>query len=241
MSRSLLVKLFLALFIGLFLGFTIWFQSYRKEPSPVESTRVDSTSIEQKTSASPLNIKGLSYSTYAGNKLIARIEADEFKVRQRKFWVFNIKPFNEATLTNVRLKVYFYKDTPSKTKDVDMLSFSKDILTLDKEGKATSKEIGLITRGVINGFVLEIYKADKASILIKAQKAYIDFRRKGIKMMDVSMEGASSGKFIQSKTVMWNNKEKVFEIPGEYISRTQHGITNGKRIKVDLDFNAAPL
>jgi hypothetical protein len=130
---------------------------------------------------------------------------------------------------------------PSKASDVNLLSFGEDILSLDKDGKSLSKEIGLITRGVIKGFVLEIYKADTPYILIKAKKAYIDFRRKKIKMIWVSMKDVSSGKLIRSRSVIWNNKEKVFEIAEKYIAVTPKGMTSGKRIKVDLDFVITPF
>ncbi len=229
--KQTIVKVSLILIIALSLGFILWALSHRKESSPPLST-------EQKTSTSPLRIKGLSHSTYFDDKLIAGIEADEFKVNQRRFWVFNIRPFNEATLTNVRLEFHFYDDMPSEK---DLLSSVGDILSLNKQGKAVSQEMGLITRGVIKGLVFEMYKGERLSILIKAQKAYIDFKRKKINMIGVSMESISSRKLIKSRSIIWNSKNKVFEIPGKYMAQTPKGQASGKGIKVDLDFTVTPL
>lgn len=230
MTSSLFAKVSLISVLVLSLVLFLWNLSQRKEtPSP---------STEQKTSTSPLRIKGLSHSTYFDDKLIASIEADEFKVNQRRFWVFNIRPFNEATLTNARLEFHFYDDMPSEK---DLLSSVADILSLDKQGKVTSKEMGLITRGVIKGLVFGMYKGERLSILIKAQKAYIDFKRKKINMIRVSMENVSSRKLIKSRSIIWNSKNKVFEIPGKYMAQTPKGQASGKGIKVDLDFTVTPL
>jgi len=225
MTHSLFVKVSLIVVIVLSLGLILWGLSQKKETS--------FPSIVEKTSPYPIKIKGLSYSTYDSNRLIARIKADEFKVNPKRFWVFNIRPFNEATLTNSRLEVHLYENMPS---DVELFSFGKDLLSLNKKGKAASKGMGLITRGVIRGLILQVYKADRLSIVVKAKEAYIDFKRKETHLVRAGIENVLSKKLIKSRSIIWDNKEKVFKIPGEYIALTPKGITKGRGIKVDLDF-----
>lgn len=213
--------------VVLSLGLILWGLSQRKETT--------APSIEQKSSPYPVKIEGLSYSTYDYDKdrLIARIKADEFKVNPRRFWIFNVRPFNEATLINAILEIYLYEDMPS---EVNLFSFAQEFLSLNKEGKSALKGMGLITRGVIKGLTLMVYKADKLFLVVKAKEAYIDLKRKETRLVTVSIEDVLSKKLITSRSVVWDNKEKVFKIPGEYRAQTPKGQASGKGIKVDLDF-----
>lgn len=230
MKRTI-VKVSLILIIALSLGVILWDRFHGNESSPPISP-------ERKTSTPPLRIKGLSHSAYFNDKLIARIEADEFKVNQRRFWVFNIRPFNEVTLTNAKLEVHFYEEMPS---EADMFSFAKDILSLNKKGKSDLKGMGLITRGVIKNLTLEVYKAEKLSMVVRARKAYIDFRRNKTRFEMADIEDVVSKKRIKSKSGIWNNKEKVFVIPGDYVVQTPEGRASGRGIKIDLNFTVTPL
>ncbi len=231
MSQPFPVKTSLILIIALSLGFILWGLSLRKETAPPPVVR--------KTSPYPIWLQGFTASTYEGDRLITKIEADEFKVNPRRFFIFNIKPFNEATLTNVRLDVHLYKGMSSKT---DLFSFSEGVLPLMNGGKKFAvKGMGLITRGVIKGFILKIYRADRLSMVVKAGRGYIDFKKKETKMKGVSMEDVLSGRLIKSSSAIWDDKEKVFNIPGEYIAMTPKGQARGRGIKVDLDFVVSPL
>ncbi len=232
MSQPLPVKTSLILVIALSLGFIIlWGLSQRKETA--------TPPVEKKTSPYPTWIKGFNASTYEGDRLITKIEADEFKINPRRFFIFNIKPFNEATLTNVRLEIHLYKGMSSKA---DLFSFSEGVLPLMNGGKKFAvKGMGLITRGVIKGLVLKIYRADRLSMVVKAGKGYIDFKKQETKMKGVSMEDVLSGRLIKSSSVIWDDKEKVFKVPGEYIAMTPKGQARGRGIKVDLDFVVSPL
>ncbi len=195
-------------------------------------------SAGQKMHSYPLRIKGLSATTYNDDKLTARIEADELRVNQRRFFVFNIRPFNEATLTNARLEVHLYKHMPLKA---NLFSSAKNILGLDKKGKSRMRGLGLITRGVVNGFTLEVYKAGKLSLRVKAEKAYIDFKKKKTELLNAGLEDVQSKKLIKSRSVIWDNEENVFRIPGIYIATTPRGTARGKGIKVDFDFAVSLL
>lgn len=176
-----------------------------------QTRKVSSPFPEQKTSPYPLRISGFSYVSYDEEKPIVEIRADEFKVKPRKYFVFNIRPFNEATLTNARLKVHLDE---GESQDFDLLSFGKDILGMTEKGKSRVKAMGVITRGIIKGLVLEIYKADKLSLVVTAKEAIIDFKKQEATLVTASIEDKLSNKLTTSRSVVWSGKDKAFKIPG---------------------------
>lgn len=242
MIKGIINKLFILPVLGVSLLFVFL---------ALDRDRIDPHSVERETSgqgfSSPLRIKGLHYKTYDNNRLKASIVADEFVVRNRKFWMFNIRPFKEAVLENAVFHVYQNRDRTSggdkarEEEGLNLLSFGSDILAIDKKGKSALIEKGIVTKGVIRGLVLKIYETDKLSMLVRANKADVDFRKNRVKMTYVNMEHVPSGKTIKSSSAVWNSKEKVFEINGSYTAQTQDGMTNGRKIKVDLDFDITPL
>jgi len=224
-----IIKAFLVFIATLSLGLILWGQ--RKETA--------TPPVARKVSPYPVWIQGFTASTYQGDRLVTKIEADEFKINPRRFFIFNIKPFNEATLTNVRLDIHIYKGMSSKA---DLFSFSEGVLPLmNGDKKFAAKGMGLITRGVIKGLILKIYRADRPSMVVKASSGYIDFKKNETKMKGVSIEDVLSGRLIKSSSVIWDNKEMVFNVPGKYIAMTPEGRARGKKIRVDLDFAVSPL
>ncbi len=230
MARSWFVKIPLILFLLLSLMLSFQYVSQRRETS--------SPSTDQERCLYPVRITGLSYSTFDDDKLIIKIKADEFKVNPRKYFAFNIRPFNEATLTNARLNVHLYEERSS---EVDPFSFGEVIFSLNKKGAFSMKEMGLITRGVIKGLALEVYKVDKLSLVITAREVIIDFKSKEARLIMASIEDILSKKLITSRSVIWSGKEKIFKIPGAYRAVTSRGKTSGRGIKMDLKGNVGVI
>ena len=52
--------------------------------------------------------------------------------------------------------------------------------------------------------------------------------------MNVSVEDVSLKKRISSKSVIWDNKEKVFKVPGEYMMLADRKVTKGKGLEIGL-------
>jgi hypothetical protein len=50
----------------------------------------------------------------------------------------------------------------------------------------------------------------------------------------------SPKRIIVSKKVIWNGKDEVFEIPGDYLALTPEGKVSGKGIKLDVKFIVNP-
>jgi len=188
----------------------------------------------------PIWIKGLTASKFDGDKILSQVRAEEFKVNPRRYFVFNIRPFNEATFTNVRLETHYYPDLTEKTKELGLFPPAEHMIPI-KVAKVPLKGEGIITRGVVTGFIWEIFKADRLCLVVKAKAAQIDFKEKEIKLINVSIEDESSQKLIMSRSAIWSEKEKSFRIPGKYLAATPKGKAVGKGIKLDLNFVASPL
>ena len=203
MTRSLLIRLSIVFVVIISLGFFFRNLIFQKELTPP-------VTLEKEQSISPFSIKGFSHSAYHDDKLIAKIAADELTVKQRKLFVFNVRPFHEAVLTNAKFEFHLYENMPS---EADLLSSAKEILSVDREGRAVSKEMGLITRGVIKGLVLKMYKAEDPYMLIKAKKAYMDFRNGTIKMQGVVLDEVITGKTVESGANFWSTLEEVQLFP----------------------------
>ena len=184
----------------------------------------------------PFKMEGFSYRSYNGDRLVASIEADEFKIDRRKFWIFNIQPFKEATFKRANLKLYLGNNAAGSG-DEGLMMLGEDFLKLD----GMEKRKGLVSRGIINGLTLEIFDADQPSILVSAKKAYIDPKKKMVRMQGVLMKDMSSGNEITSRFVNWNQQERNFRIPGEYVARSEGSVKGGKMVKVGLDFDISPL
>ncbi|MDO8282991.1 MAG: hypothetical protein Q7U10_10295 [Thermodesulfovibrionia bacterium] len=186
----------------------------------------------QAGSNNPHRMKGLSYSSFDDkNNLLANLEADEFRIGQRRFWMFNIRPLKEATIDNARFKLYLDKNSSSRS---DIFSFTEKFLSLDNGGKATGGS-GLISRGVINGLSFDVFRGDTELIRVKAEKAYIDFRKKRMKLISASIDDVENKKIIKSGLVFWNDKDKSFDVPGEYSATAGSKVSAGKRLTIRLD------
>ncbi|MDY6839411.1 MAG: hypothetical protein SWH78_15710 [Thermodesulfobacteriota bacterium] len=162
-----------------------------------------------------MRITGFSYVTYDKEKPILKIEADEFKVNPRKYFVFNIRPFNEATVTNARLEVYLNEGA---SPGFDLLSLGKDIFHMNEKGKSRVTGMGVITRGIIKGLVLEIYKGDNLSLVVTAKEALVDFKKQEANLLRATIEDKLSNRRTTSRAVLWKAKDKIFAIPQEHTS-----------------------
>ncbi len=219
MTGSHWARISAILVLALSLVLLVCFLGQRREPL--------SGSSEQETFAYPLRITGLSYSTY-DDKCTIKMEADEIKVHPRKHFVFNIRPFDEATLTNARLEVHLKE---GGSLEIAPFSIGRDLLSLNEKGKPNTKGTGLITRGVVKGLAIEIYRGNELSLVVKAQEAIVDFKRKEARLAMANIENRLSQETITSSSVVWSDKEKVFKIPGAYQAVNSAGRVSGKGLR----------
>ena len=233
MSYFSLGKVVLVSMVTFSFGLLSWELIPKKEPA-------DIVSIREKSSIYPIRLQGISNSIYDNNRIIAKMEADEFKVNPRKFFVFNVKSLNEITITNVKLEIYYNNDNKNSS-NVDLIPLSQLQFSEFKEGNRAKNGMGLITRGIVKGLSLRVYKANQLSLVVKAKEAHINFRNREMRMKNASIEEVISKRLIESKSIIWDNEQKLFDIPGEYIIVTSREKAKGKGIKVGIDFELNPL
>ncbi|MBI4826730.1 MAG: hypothetical protein HY807_09990 [Nitrospirae bacterium] len=224
LSRISLISIFsAAAALCLVIVLTV-FNNDRKQPALVKDTTSARPGFDH-----PHSMKGFSYSSFDDkNNLLAKLEADEFRIGQRRVWIFNIRPFKEATIDNARFTLYLDKNRLSKP---DIFSSTEEFLSLDNGGGAK----GLIFRGVINGLSFDVFRGDMALVRVKAEKAYIDFRKKRMKLVNASIDDAENKKAVKSGLVFWNDRDKSFDIPGEYSETAGGNISAGKGLTIRLD------
>lgn len=233
-NRSSIIKISLILIIFLSVGM-IFFVSVQKK------TQSDtSNSLTRKYHPGPLRITGLKQHTYSDGKLTTMLKADEFKIRPRKLHflfnmspiinirpIFNIRPYNEAILKNAKLGIHLY---PEISEETELFLIDKNMLSSDLKG------MGIITRVLIKGLAINIYKNEILSLKVTADKACFYLRKKKLNLIDATITDILSQKHIMSKFIIWDEKEKLFKIPGQYIAVTPKGKISGIGIKFGMDF-----
>jgi len=195
----------------------------------------------------PFSIRGISYKNYDNGRLVTRVSADEVKVDDRKFWIFNVRPFKEAVLDHAVIQLYLdgnsavQTDQNRRSPDAHLHDFGSDILSIGRGMNRDAMRSGVISRGVIRDLTLEIYDSGRIGMTIESRKAYVDFSRKLLKMVDATMSDMRGGSIIKSRSVIWNSEKEVFEISGNYMKQSPEGSSKGKMIQVDMNFNISQL
>ncbi|NIO17189.1 MAG: hypothetical protein GTN70_09355 [Deltaproteobacteria bacterium] len=224
--KNILLTLLSALFI-----MTLLWAALKRDPLPPETGK-------RTRLVSPASIKGISATTIRSGRVVSRIIADELSVKPRRFYIFNIKPFNEIGMTNAKLE--YHLSEGSTPEGGDPFSLDEHISSL--KGIAVSRSgLGVITRGVIKGFVLEVMRGEVPLLSVSSEEAQIDLEKKRTELIRACLQDLKTGKKITSNRIIWDAREKVFKIPGRYLAKSPEGNSRGKGIRVDLDFTVSLL
>lgn len=219
MKKSSAVKIIFIFALGLFIVWMLLPEKKKTNTSPPPYNP-------------PLLINGLSYKAYNNGILVSKMEAEEFKIRPRKFFIFNIKSVNEAILTNVKLNMYIKN---KELADIDLLNPIFDGTT----GKGTGT--GLITRAIIKGIDVNIFISDVLTHKLKATSADFMLKKKKIVFYNASLEHPPSSKLISAKKIIWDAQEKAFMVYNLDKASSPKEKAKGKGLKIDLDFNMKPI
>jgi hypothetical protein len=224
----------------LVLGLGVWSMWPRKEVVRQPSSPAAGEEI---CPTCPIVIKGISAQELKGGRRAYSFKADEFKINPRAFGVFLIQPIKEATLVNAFMEVYLSAQGNS-TQEVDL--FPSSLLSTATSSDPNSKKlamagIGVVTRLVFNNLHLNIYKGEELTISVVASEAFTDLKNRETVLKGFQIEHKPSKKFISTRSAIWDAKEKVFKIPGEYIAVTPKGKAKGYGIKVNLDFKVKKI
>lgn len=185
-------------------------------------------------SSHPMAIKGLVFSNYEGDRLQSRVKADQLLVKPRQFSVFRIKSVNEVVLTNTFFEIYQYPAEKGSAAGEERFSLGAQ-LTSGVKGLAGLKGMGRVTRAVLLGMKMEVLNSGHPHLRLSAQNAEMSINKAEMQMENVLIENPVSGKRLISKVVIWDEKNRVFVVPGEYRLQTPGGISVGKNVAVDLN------
>lgn len=186
----------------------------------------------------PIRIQGLRLQGFKGSRETVKAVAKELKVKPRKFFIFNIKPFNELTTDHVTME--FYKSEAGQS-GIDIGQTIDNFSPAGTKKPSSSKgfdskafNAGIITRGVINTLILKIYDAYGLSKIIKAPKAYLNFKKDEVIFRNATVEDIATKQIIKSGKMVLKNGENIIRVPGNYVLLSSAGSRGGKNLKIDL-------
>lgn len=184
-----------------------------------------------------LNISGLAYSNYVGERLVSRLEAETLTVAPRKMGAFRIKSVNELVLR----KVTFLLELDASPKVVsEGDSNQPDQFTLGLKNIVDIKGMGRITQVVADGLRLDLRKSGEAHLHVEAKAGVFDLKKKELRMDDALLKNPL-GKTLVGSLVIWDEAERIFRIPGSYVLTESGRQTLGEGAFLDTDFKVLPL
>jgi hypothetical protein len=231
MYRYRFLKVILLFIIFASLGFLLLISLETSDQSIVST-------LNKKKNLNATSIQGMKFQSSTDGRIITRGVAKELKVNPRKFFIFNIKQFNELTLDGVTIE--FYKNE-GESSGVDLGDLI-DRFSSGSSGKSSSSKTpifgatntGLITRGVINKLILKIYDKNKLSLMIKAPAAYLNFKKNKIIFLNALVEDIDSKEIINSRKIVFKRGENVLRVPGQYVLLSPTGSKKGSGLKINL-------
>lgn len=186
----------------------------------------------------PISIQGLRLQSFKGSRETVRAAARKLKVNPRKFFIFNIKPFNELTIDNVSMEFFKSEEEQSNIdigKTIDNFSpISNEKSSSSKGFDAKAFNAGLITRGVINTLILKIHDKYGLSKIIKAPRAYLNFKKDEVIFRDATVEDITTKQIIKSRKMVFKNGGNIITVPGNYVLLSSAGSQKGIGLKIDL-------
>ena len=168
------------------------------------------------------DIKGFSVSNYSGADLVYKIRADELRISPRKFSIFKIRIYNQASLKNVHIRAY--------------LAPGREQLKL-----FPLEQMGTVNRSLCDGFQLDIYRSGKHIFNVSAEQARADLIRKKTTLLKTVITYIPSAEKIAGRSVVWDERSQNFLIFGPFLKETKAGRTLGRGIRVDLLNHQIPI
>ena len=187
----------------------------------------------------PLQISEFTYTSQDQDRLVHVLQAKQLVIRPRRFMVFNIKSVNEVVLQNARLETHFYQESAIKTSLFDyqeVVPFEQSSSSKRHRGSA----VGLVTRLIANCVRVDIFREDILAIVLAAEYGLVEKKKSEAEFINAILKDSRSDRVIRSRRILWDEKRKLFVIPGTYALSASGNNTSGQSIEVDLDFNIRP-
>jgi lipopolysaccharide export system protein LptC len=176
-----------------------------------------------------------------GNASLSGMTGSKLEIKPRRYFVFNIKPLNEALLIDARYRTNLSSRRlapPSKASGEGKAPIAS-IVTSQQRSPLLSE--GLVTRCRIDGFEWDVYQDGVLAITVTARSANMNFRARTLSLTDVSIEHPATRRVISAQSAVWHEERQQFDITDEYRVTTPQGVVSGNAIQLNLDFVAHPL
>ncbi len=190
----------------------------------------------QKNASHPLKITGIDYQAWQSGQILLKVRADTLEIGPRKFWAFNIRPFNEAVLTKAAIELNLPEDGKSKEK----LSMSSLLSPYTADLLNGAKSTGIVTCGVVEELNVTIRKKNKKIFDLKAERADVDFKKNQARLKAASFEDPATNSRLTASLIVWDGQADSFVIPGEYFFRKGRSgeIEKGRGLTLDFDWDS---
>jgi hypothetical protein len=204
--------------------------------------RVDQTQTLSDRAAKEgwLFIKGLRYKTYENGSLVARVEAQEFKIIPRRFFVFHIKSLNEAVITNAKMDLFFH-GREAHNSIAEEGNDESPFKVLFKELTRKDSGAGLITKVTMKGIDISIYDSGVLRRRVRAASADLINDSGRAIFYDATLEDPHMGKSVSAPKVVWDSHEKRFKVPGDHRASALRMKRDGKERLAGFNFHMGEL
>lgn len=156
-------------------------------------------------------ISGLRYKTYTNGTLMKMVEADEFRIVPRRFYVFRIKSLNEALVTNARISIFVPVGDHAKNKK----DFPEDpFASLLKDLTDQESVNGVTTKVTVKGIEISIYHSKVLTHHLKAASADLGVSGGQAIFYNAVLEDVALRTRSIAKKMIWDSRTKKFRIPG---------------------------
>lgn len=198
--------------------------------TPEQRPRLDATNLKSKGTLPPMDLEGLTFSTYKGEELQSRVKIKAMRASPRKLYIFRMRSINELLMINVDVELF---QTDQKD-SVDLLPMAE--MQDRVSGAAMVKGMGRITQGHLLGFTAVVKtKAGQETLRVEANEAKVDFSNHKIIMLNATLIQPRSQRRISSNRIDWDTIKRRFIIPGEYQERNSHKIHKDSAVIVDTN------
>lgn len=187
----------------------------------------------------PLQISEFRYTSQDQDRLVHVLQAKQLVIQPRRFMVFNIKSINEAVLQNARLETHFY---PESAKQSSLFDF-QEVMPFGQSTRGTrhtGSAVGLVTRLIANRIRVDIFRGDRQAIVLAANYGLVEKKNSEAEFINAILKDSRSDRVIRSSRILWDEKRRLFVIPGTYAMSASGNDTSGQSIEIDLDFNIRP-
>lgn len=173
-------------------------------------------------------VRGVSHTASEEGRRIFSFEADEMIHRKRKVGPLTINPVKEMELTGVKLAIYRSTNTPPSMDSDPAIPLKAFV-----EKVGATKNLGLVSRILINDLEISVYRDDALQVTLVAGHAtasgdsVIDFED-GFRLT------TAAGQELTARRARWDNHLNRLRIRGDYRLNDGGDVTTGTAARFAL-------